>query len=185
VTPVVQQAAPDVRLSKVRRICVERFGKEDDKTSEELWGDMTASLVSSKRFRVIDSTDNKDYCSGTAADAILKGHLYTTTSRELETSKDRSSTSVGLGTGHAVGIAGEGSSKTVQTERAEVIDDARLSVRLVIDGEVVWSTTQESKGAKYKGPVQDVADKVVTQLLTDCEKSESPTQALSGRARGT
>ena len=108
---------------------------------------MTASLTSTKRFRVMDPTDNKAdvYCSGTAADAILKGQLYRTTSREVQTAKDGSSTSIGLGTGRAVGIAGEGSNKTVQTEKAEVLDEVRLAVRLVIDGEVVWSTTQESR----------------------------------------
>ncbi len=48
----------------------------------------------------------------------------------------------------------------------ETIHDARLAVRLVAsDGGVIWTTTQESKGAKYKGASADVADKVVNQLL--------------------
>ena len=38
------------------------------------------------------------------------------------------------------------------------------------DGDVLWSTTQESKGAKYKGASADVAEKVVKQLLWDLEK---------------
>jgi hypothetical protein len=48
-----------------------------------------------------------------------------------------------------------------------------MAVRLVSsDGDVLWSTTQESKGAKYKGASADVAEKVVKQLLWDLEKLE-------------
>ena len=49
----------------------------------------------------------------------------------------------------------------------ELIDEARLAVRLVskTTGDVIWSTTQESKGAKYKRANADAAGKVVKQLL--------------------
>jgi hypothetical protein len=44
-------------------------------------------------------------------------------------------------------------------------------VRLVDrEGDVLWATTQESKGAKYKGSSADVADKVVKELLRDVAK---------------
>jgi hypothetical protein len=50
-----------------------------------------------------------------------------------------------------------------------------VAVRLVSpDGDVVWSTTQESKGAKYKGATADVAEKVVKQLLRDLDKLSKP-----------
>ena len=46
------------------------------------------------------------------------------------------------------------------------------AVRLVdADGDVIWSTTQESLGAKFKGASADVADKIVKQLLADIEKA--------------
>ena len=51
------------------------------------------------------------------------------------------------------------------------MNDARLAVRLVsTDGDVIWTTTKESKGAKYKGASADVADQIVKQLLWDLEK---------------
>jgi hypothetical protein len=51
------------------------------------------------------------------------------------------------------------------------VNDARLAVRLIsADGDVLWSTTQESKGAKYKGASADVADQVVKQLIRDIDK---------------
>ncbi len=42
------------------------------------------------------------------------------------------------------------------------------------DGDVIWATTQESRGAKYKGASADVADKIVKQLLRDAQKTERP-----------
>jgi hypothetical protein len=45
------------------------------------------------------------------------------------------------------------------------------SVRLVNkEGDVVWSTTQESTGAKFRGATADVADKITRQLLGDVER---------------
>jgi altronate dehydratase len=56
----------------------------------------------------------------------------------------------------------------------ETIYDAQLAVRLVSeDGYVMWSATQESKGAKYKGANADVAEKVVKQLIWHLEKLEN------------
>jgi len=58
----------------------------------------------------------------------------------------------------------------------ETINEARVAVRLVnSDGDVIWTTTQESKGAKYQGSSADVADKCVKQLLRDVEKIEKGT----------
>jgi hypothetical protein len=65
----------------------------------------------------------------------------------------------------------------------ETIDEARIAVRLVSpDGDVIWTSTQESKGAKYKGASADVADKCVKQLLRDLDKLENPGGALAPTA---
>jgi len=37
-------------------------------------------------------------------------------------------------------------------------------------GDLIWSTTQGSQGARHKGTNADPADKVVTQLLRDLDK---------------
>jgi hypothetical protein len=56
----------------------------------------------------------------------------------------------------------------------ETVNEARVAVRLVSpDGDVIWTSTQESKGAKYKGASADVADRCVKQLLRDVEKLET------------
>ena len=49
--------------------------------------------------------------------------------------------------------------------------EAIASVRLVNkDGDVIWSTTQESNGAKFRGASADVADKITKQLVVDYQR---------------
>jgi len=50
--------------------------------------------------------------------------------------------------------------------------EAFAAVRLVNrDGDVIWSTTQESKGAKFRSAGADVAERVARQLQVDFEKA--------------
>ena len=46
--------------------------------------------------------------------------------------------------------------------------EAMAAVRLVnSEGDVIWSTVQESKGAKFRGASMDVAEKITKQLMVD------------------
>ena len=66
-----------------------------------------------------------------------------------------------------MGVGVDESSRS--TERKH---EATAAIRLVNrDGDVVWSTTQESQGAKFRGASADVAEKVVRQLVADIEKA--------------
>ena len=38
------------------------------------------------------------------------------------------------------------------------------------DGDVIWSTTQESNGGKFKGASADVAEKITKQLVADVDQ---------------
>ena len=38
------------------------------------------------------------------------------------------------------------------------------------DGDVIWSTTQESNGAKFRGASADVADKISRALVAEFER---------------
>jgi len=54
------------------------------------------------------------------------------------------------------------------------------AVRLVNkEGDIIWSTTQESKGAKFRGARADVAEKVTRQLLEDYQRIK---KKLAGKA---
>lgn len=60
----------------------------------------------------------------------------------------------------------------------ETINNARVVIRLVSqDGDVIWTTTQESKGAKYKGATADAADMCVKKLIRALDKVISGSQA--------
>jgi curli biogenesis system outer membrane secretion channel CsgG len=188
------KAAPKIdpeiaeKLLKVRRIYVDSFG--EDNVSKQLQAMVINALDASKRFII---TENKE-----KADAILKGSALEKTSQEFHALGEGAAAGVAVGahsgsvSGSVVGgtgsISGSHSggfaAKTMAAEdtvaSTETINDARLAVRLVAaDGDVIWTTTQESKGAKYKGASADVADKVVKQLLRDLEKLEKTPESTT------
>jgi len=159
------------KLLKVRRIYVDSFG--DDTISKQLQAMVITSLSESKRFIV---TENKD-----RADACLRGTGLEKTSQEIHSYDDSTAAShvSGAANRDVAVVGGAGAAIKDSATNTETIDNARLAVRLVDrDGDVIWSTTQESKGAKYKGASADVAEKIVKQLLRDLDKQErknSPT----------
>lgn len=185
-TPKPEHTAA-VQLNTVRRIFVESFG--DDPISKEMQSMIVSSLVAAKQFKV---TENRD-----RADAILKGVALEKTSQEVHAFGEGTAVGSAAG-GHQASISGtngsvSGSSSGGFVARSlgindsslntETIDQARIAVRLVnSDGEVIWTTTQESKGAKYKGASADVADLCVKQLLRDLVKLQSSTEAVSSSA---
>ncbi len=182
VQKTIKQAPASADLLKVKRIYVDSFG--DDPISKEMQSMIVSALVASKRFVV---TENRD-----RADAVLKGVALEKTSQEVHAFGEGTavggahgaqhgeiSGSVVNGTGSVSGTSNGGfaaqhaaiSDSSVNTE---TIDRARVAIRLVnADGDVIWTTTQESKGAKYKGASADSADMCVKQLLHDVAKAEN------------
>ena len=180
-TPSGDADSNPAALLKVKRIFVDSFG--DDPISKELQSMIVSALVATKRFKV---TENRD-----RADATLKGVALEKTSQELHAYGE--STAVGAASGGSHGevsgtvvngtgtVSGSSSGGFIarhmgtsdSSVNTETINEARVAVRLVNpDGDVIWTSTQESKGAKYKGASADVADRCVKQLLKDVEKLE-------------
>lgn len=168
------------KLLKVRRIYVDSFG--DDTISKQLQAMVITSVTQSKRFIV---TENKD-----KADAVLKGTGLEKTSQELHATGESTTVATAAGGEHGSvsgtvvngtgtvsgsssgGFAARKLGTSDSQASTETINDARLAVRLVSsDGDVIWTTTKESKGAKYKGASADVADQIVKQLLWDLDKA--------------
>jgi len=68
--------------------------------------------------------------------------------------------------------AGVGIGDSESDHSAERRHEALAAVRLVNkDGDVIWSTTQESLGARFHGASADVADKITSQLKQDFERA--------------
>lgn len=163
------------KLVSIKRVYVETFG--DDAIAKQMQAMIIAALTENKRFII---TENKD-----KADALLRGTALEKTTQEFHGVNDKAaagSASGGVGGSwdHGTGsVAGGFAARAVgiddSTASTETIDHARVAVRLVsADGDVIWATTQESKGAKYKGASADVAEKIVKQLLRDIQRAEKP-----------
>lgn len=122
-------------------------------------------------------TDNPD-----RADAILKGAAD---DREFTDTVDSvKAISVHQGTGRfasgksAAGISGGsvngGASDTESHHIREHKQQAYAALRLCNrEGDVIWSTTQESNGAKFRSASIDVAAKVAHQLAFDFQRQSA------------
>ena len=177
-------SALNAKLLTVTRIYVDDFGA--DPVARQIQAMVINSISESKRFII---TENKD-----KADAILKGTALEKTSTEYHGLNEKAvaASSHGAASSEVSGSASNGSGSISgsshgfhigslvgaddSTASSETINDARVAVRLVAaDGDVIWSTTQESHGAKYKGASADAADKVVKRLMADLERLQTST----------
>jgi len=156
-------------LLKVKRVYVDSFG--DDATSKEVQSMIVSALVSTNEFKVTENSER--------ADAILKGVAIEKTSQELHAYSE----------GTAVGGRNGGAATKDSAANTETIHEAKVAVRLVNpDGDVIWTSTQESKGAKYKGATADAADRCIKQLLRDVERlksSDTSAQSAAGSSTPT
>ena len=166
------------QLVTLRRVFVDRFGGGE--TAAQMRDMIISALQNSKLFVI---TENQE-----RADAILRGSGEDLIFNEVHTSSDSLNVHSSLGTsttddesavrggtrsyertGHSLGIGAGESESSHSVERRH---EANATVRLVNkDGDVIWSTTQESIGGKFRGASADVADKVTKRLLEDYERA--------------
>jgi hypothetical protein len=175
---------PVVGLLKVKRLYVEKL---DGGESAGQIRDMIVGTLQRSRLFVI--TENAE-----RADAVLKGSaedmIFTDTFQTSEGVNGRASFSSGTdresSTRYTRGpsmSAGVGDNES--TRIAERKHEAMATVRIVAkDGDVIWATTQESLGAKFRGASADVAEKVLKQLQADYQRARGMRfGTLSGRER--
>jgi hypothetical protein len=94
----------------------------------------------------------------------------------VHTSQDSINARANIGSGKSANqrpvTAGLGVGENESEHSTERRHEAIAAVRLVNkDGDVIWSTTQESLGAKFRGASADVADKITAKLKEDFEKA--------------
>lgn len=163
-------AAEDPReLLKIRRVYVDRFNGEN---APQLRDMIISSLQRTGLFVITENPDR--------ADAVLRGSaedlVFTDVFQSGESLSARVGVSAGRGAassraGREFGSLQAGVSDQENTRIQERKHEAAAAVRLVNrDGDVIWSTTQESQGAKFRSASADVADKITRQLLSDVEK---------------
>lgn len=172
--PLVEFKSTAEDLSQVRRIFVDQLG--GGHTSDQMRDMIIAALQNSKLFVI---TENQD-----RADAILRGSSDDKVYEEEHESSDSIGLKANEGSGsgthnyssgtssnssHGIGITDNES-----THSKERRHETSASIRLVnSDGDVIWSTTQESSGGKFRGAMADVADRIARQLVEDAKKARS------------
>jgi hypothetical protein len=167
------------QLPKIKRVFVDRL--TGGETAAQMRDLIITALENSKLFVL---TENQE-----RADAILRGAaedlIYTDQFKSSEnvSMRGNSSDSQGVSSDSRYnGASGGNSSRTSRSmgsaigggESSEVKErkhEALATVRLVNkDGDVLWSTTQESNGAKFHGASADVADKIAKQLAAEYDR---------------
>jgi hypothetical protein len=177
-TPAAIQETGLRQLRAVRRVFVDRI------TGGETAAQMREILISSlEATNLFILTENQE-----RADAFLRGGSEDLVYSDVHTSSDslnahanlsvRSTGAYGRGpggsysggsSGQAAGVSlGESESDHSAERRHEAIAAVRLVNK---DGDVIWATTQESTGAKFRGASADTAEKITAKLKEDFDKA--------------
>jgi hypothetical protein len=155
-----------LQLLNVRRVYVDRL--TGGETAAQMREILISALESTKLFVL---TENQE-----RADAILRGAAEDLVFTETRSSSEglnahgtagtsRTSTTKGSYAGFSVG-------ENESNHSAERRHEAIAAVRLVNkDGDVIWATTQESLGARFRGASADVADKITSKLKEDFDRA--------------
>ncbi len=107
------------------------------------------------------------------ADATLKGAAEDLVFTEVHSSSDSLNARSNFGSGRTSNTsrgmsAGIGLGESESDHSSERRHEAVAAVRLINkEGDVIWATTQESLGAKFRGASTDVADKITARLKED------------------
>jgi len=156
------------QLLTVRRIYVDRLTGGD--TAAQMRDILISSLSSAKLFLLTEKEER--------ADAVLRGAAEDLVFTETHVSSDGINAHLNLsnrsGAGYYSkgGAAGVGIGENESEHSAERRHEAIAAVRLVNkDGDVIWSTTQESLGARFHGASADVAEKITAQLREDFDRA--------------
>jgi hypothetical protein len=168
-------------LTEIKRVYVEALA--GDATADAIRQFLVASLQQLHLFRLTDNPDRADVVlRGAANDAEYTDQLD---SQESVTARANGGDFVGRtgtsrGSGGYGGLAiGENEAVHMKTRKHEAYASVRLCNR---DGDVLWATTQESHGAKFRGASADVAEKVVRQLQLDMNRLRLSTRPESSAA---
>jgi hypothetical protein len=159
------------QLLTVRRVFVDRL--TGGETAAQMRDIIISSLEGAKLFII---TENQE-----RADAVLRGAAEDLVYSETHNSSDSLNARVNVGTGKTASrgsayggmSAGENESDHSVERRHEAIAAVRLVNK---EGDVIWATTQESLGAKFRGASADVADKITSKLKDDFEKARKGTR---------
>ena len=159
------EASEGDQLLCVKRVFVDKL--DGDETALQM-RDMIISALQQTHLFVV--TENQE-----RADAYLRGSSEDLFFNESHSSSDGVNAHIQGSTGSSAYKGGSfnkslGASlgENESSHSVERRHEASAAIRLVNkDGDVIWSTTQESQGGKFRGSMADVADKITRKLVED------------------
>jgi hypothetical protein len=164
------------QLLKIHRLYVDRL--TGGETAAQMRDLLVSRLENSKLFVVTENQERADcFLRGTAEDLVFTDVHNTSDSvnarSNMGTSRSaRSGGNYGVGSSDSItGGLGVGESETSHIEERK--HESVAAVRLVNkDGDVIWSTTQESQGGKFRRASTDVADRIARKLEEDYTRAK-------------
>ena len=176
------QAPPDdlsAQLLTIKRVYVDRL--TGGETAAQMRDLIISTLQSARLFILTENQERADVIlRGAAEDLIFTEAFSSSDGVNIHTGAAANSGSssgsrfngaggdVSSRSGRALSLGvGENESQSSKERRHEALATVRLINK---EGDVIWSTTQESNGAKFRGASADVADKIMKQLAADYER---------------
>jgi hypothetical protein len=165
--PAVVEAAGLRQLLTIRRVYVDRL--TGGETAAQMRDILISSIAGSELFILTENAER--------ADMTLHGAAEDLVFTDVHTSNDSINAKANVGSGKSANqrpvSAGIGLGESESEHSSERRHEAIAAVRLVNkDGDVIWSTTQESMGARFRGASSDVADKITRRLTEDYERAK-------------
>jgi hypothetical protein len=168
-----------LQLLNVKRVYVDRL--TGGETAAQMRDLLISALQAAKLFVVTENADRADaFLRGAAEDLVYTDSYSSSESTNIRGSSSDSSRSsdsartgrnsqdIANSTSRALSLGlGENESSNIKERRHEALATVRLVGK---DGDVLWSTTQESNGAKFRGSSADVADRIAKQLAAEYER---------------
>jgi hypothetical protein len=163
------------QLLSIKRIYVDRL--TGGETAAQMRDLIIASLHATKLYVLTENQERADaVLRGAAEDLIYTDQFASSDSVDLRSGVSAGSRSTRSSSGARSLSVGVGDKES--TDIHERKHEALATVRLVNkDGDVIWSTTQESDGAKFRGASADVSDKIARQLTADVDRVRQGSRA--------
>ena len=166
------------QILNIKRVYVDRL--TGGETAAQMRDLIIAALQNSKLFVLTENPERADtLLHGAAEDLIYTDDFESSDSVDVRGdtstgSRDGSyrtgvnSSTPATSSSHSMNLsAGDHESTNIKERKHEALATVRLVNK---DGDVIWSTTQESNGAKFRGASADVADKITKQFVADYER---------------
>jgi hypothetical protein len=156
------------QLLSVKRIYVDRL--TGGETAAQMRDLIIASIHGAKLYVLTENQERADaVMRGAAEDLIYTDQFQSSDSVDMRSGIAAGSRSARTSSGArslSIGV-GDKDSTDIRERKHEALATVRLVNK---DGDVIWSTTQESDGAKFRGASADVADKIAKQLTADVDR---------------